>query len=211
MKFAAVIFDMDGVIIDSERYWPTSDELLFERIIPNFDRKKKPETLGIGHLGVYQALVDAFDFSIPFAEFEKLRVAQAEKEVYTRAKLMPRFYQFIQSIRAQGMKTALGTSATMASVAVVFKQHGLLPLFDTVVTADDVNGIAKPNPDIFLKAAEKLGVTPDRCLVIEDADAGIEAGKRAGMTVYAFRNGLNNHQILNRADLIFQAFSEIVL
>lgn len=210
MSFDAIIFDMDGVVLDSEKYWRDSDILFLSALIPHFDVKRFPKFLGQGTHYVYKQVCDIFDFDISEADFVRLRMEAAKENVYPKAELMPGFLHFLRQYR-DSHQIALGTSSPLSLVEYIFDRLGLHSAFDAIATIDDANGVGKPAPDIFLAAADKLGVFPRKCLVIEDADAGIEAGKRAGMTVYAYRNGLNDHQSLSQADRVFSDYSEIEL
>ncbi len=210
MTFDAIIFDMDGVLFDSEKYWPQSDILFLSELLPNFDKAKMPRFLGVGSHHVYKSIKEIFSLALSEDEFVQLRMEAARRNIYPQVELMPGFLEFLH-VAKKNHQIALGTSTPQSLVDFVFARFGLNEHFDAIATIDDANGKGKPNPDIFLAAADKLKIQPERCLVIEDADAGVEAGKRAGMTVYGFRNGINDDQSLVQADMIFRDYSEIIL
>jgi len=93
---------------------------------------------------------------------------------------MPGLVEFLQQARAAGMRLGVATAANWENVEFVLRGIGLRDAFDTIVTADDITR-GKPDPEIFLIAAQRLGVSPARCLVFEDSLMGIEAARRAGM------------------------------
>ncbi len=210
MSFDAIIFDMDGVVLDSEKYWPEMDHQLLPALIPDFDPEHFPPFLGVGSKHIYEMLAQQYELDFDEATFIEQRYSAAIEYVYEKTQLMPGFLDFVTT-QKRTYKIALGTSAPQFLVDHIFERLGLHEYFDAIATPDDTDGVGKPQPDIFLAASKKLNRAPEKCLVIEDADAGIQAGKAAGMTVYAFRNGLNSHQLLAQADRIFTDYSEIEL
>ena len=102
---------------------------------------------------------------------------------------MPGLVEFLQQARAAGMRLGVATAANWENVEFVLQGIGLRDAFDTIVTADDITR-GKPDPEIFLIAAQRLGVPPERCLVFEDALMGIEAARRAGMDLVALTTSI---------------------
>src|SRR5215831_17963291 len=177
----AIIWDLDGTLIDSSHLhweaWQKVTEveniaLTYEQYVADFG-KRNDEILR-GRLGA--DLPDEF----------VARVSLAKEEVYRdliRTKgleLLPGARRWLERFKAEGWLQALATSAPRGNIDAVFAALGIGKYFDAVMSSEEVKA-GKPEPDVFLIAAEKMGVAPAACVVIEDAPAGIEAARRAGM------------------------------
>lgn len=179
---AALIFDMDGLLIDSE---PISEralgEFLGRRRLEN-DPDLTPLLLGKRLHEAMYIVMDWFDLegehSDNLAEFSELRVELIQRGV----PLMDGAVDILEWAKSIGMKNALATSSRRAHADVALAVTGLAGRFDAEATGNEVVH-GKPAPDLFLLAATRLGVDPAGCLVFEDAPAGIAAAKAAGMEV----------------------------
>ena len=177
----AFIFDMDGTIVDNMAFHTESWLAFFARRGKTFDPDAFfRETAGAQ---VREILRQRLDPDIPDDE---IAVLAQEKEALYREMYGPHrsaiqgFEDFVTAARAQGVKLAVATSAPPANIVFTLDDLDLRRHFDAVVGAADV-ARGKPHPDVFLKAAEKLGVNPADCIVFEDAPMGVEAARRAGM------------------------------
>ncbi|HKQ78338.1 MAG TPA: HAD family phosphatase [Blastocatellia bacterium] len=194
----AVIWDLDGTLIDSSHYhweaWQAvmsaeNFTLTYEEYVADFG-KRNDEILR-GRLG--EDLPDDFI----------ARVSRAKEEVYRsliRTKgleLLPGAAYWLERFKAEGWLQALATSAPRGNIDAVFAALGLEKFFDAAISSEEVKA-GKPEPDVFLAAAAKLDVAPRDCIVIEDAPAGLEAARRAGMKSIGV---LTTHPELN-ADLV---------
>src|SRR5262245_61257896 len=201
----AVIWDLDGTLIDSSRYhweaWQAvmaveNFSLTYEEYVADFG-KRNDEILR-GRLGA--DLPDEF----------VARVSLAKEEVYRdliRTKglnLLPGAARWLERLKAEGWSQALATSAPWGNIDAVFAALGIEKFFDAVISSEEVKA-GKPEPDVFLVAAEKMGVAPDHCVVIEDAPAGIEAARRAGMKSIGV---LTTHREL-KADLVVPRLDQL--
>jgi beta-phosphoglucomutase len=122
----------------------------------------------------------------------------------TPEEILPGAKELLENLRAAGIKTALGSASKNARV--ILEKVDILPLFDVVVDGNMV-AASKPDPEVFLKVAEALGVAPENCIVFEDAIAGVEAGKAGGMKVV----GIGDKNVLREADLVVSGLQEIDL
>ena len=180
-RIHAMIFDCDGVVVDSNRlHVETWKETAAAHGYPMAD----PEHIGKCGLRTIAVIRDLLRW--PVDEEEAVRLGE-EKESRYRECIRAGGIAPIAGVRetlekaaALGLPCALGSSAPRENARLCLESRGLVPFFKAGVTGEDVER-GKPHPDIFLAAARKLGVPPEECLVIEDAPAGVEAAHRAGM------------------------------
>ena len=181
MTMPAFIFDMDGTIVDNMAFHTDSWIAFFARRGKTYDPDAFfRETAGAQAREIMRERLGA---DLPDDE---IAVLAQEKEVLYREMYGPHrraiqgFEEFVTRARADGVKLAVATSAPPANIVFTLDDMDLRRHFDAVVGAADV-ARGKPHPDVFLKAAEKLGVAPADCIVFEDAPMGVEAARRAGM------------------------------
>jgi len=189
VALGAVLFDMDGTLIDSMPLHHRSWQLWHAELGLAFDEAGFFEaTAGRTNLEI---LVDLFP-GRPAAELEALawRKEELYREIAARElQLIAGAEAVCAAARARGLKLAVCTAAPPENIRVAFERFGMADWVDTVTSpADGLRG--KPHPDIFLAAAERLGVAPAACLVFEDAPLGIEAARRAGMPAVALTTTL---------------------
>ncbi len=180
-----VIFDWDGVVIDSSLQHERSWEVLAEEI-------SKPLPVGHFKLGFgkknQMIIPDILQWASDVEEVQQL--ADRKEEIYRQlvedsgVHILPGARELLVALREEGIPAAVGSSTPRKNLNAIFAATGLDEYFQAVVCGDDVLH-GKPAPDVFLLAAEKLGLPAGECLVIEDAHAGIEAALRAGMRVLA--------------------------
>jgi HAD superfamily hydrolase (TIGR01509 family) len=206
-QFEAVLWDFDGVIVDSEKLWLTDapgfyEAQVGEKIPPEAQKK----FVGGSLRNAWEILSKEFGYPETYDRFQEECVKFATEEMYPNVEFIPGVLATIQYLHAQGIKQAIGTSGHRGWFDPTFERLGLSEYFDTVVASDDVGGIGKPAPDIFLECANLLNAKPENCLVIEDSRNGCVAGKAAGASVWGFRNGWNDSQDLSMADWEFSDF-----
>lgn len=206
-QFQAIIFDMDGVIVDSEPL----HERAFRDVLDEIGRG---ENHGIDFPAYYgkSDLVVWRDFIARHHPAQSLEELLARKEAKFAALLrreapifdgLPRLLEQL-SVRCP---LALASGSRHPTINVVLDLRGLRRFFRAVVSSEDV-ARGKPAPDIFLRAAELLAVAPGDCCVIEDSAAGVEAGLAAGMTVIAITNSLPPEK-LAKATMVVGSYEEI--
>ncbi len=208
LPFATVIFDMDGVLVDSEPlyYAAVNGVLAEDGIAFPLDQYKRY----MGTKASWPEFVE--DLGLPrSASYYRDRsnefVTAGFRSVDTP---LPGVVELVRGLRDAGLPLAVASSSRRDWVETCIEQLGLTDAFDVVVSGSDVaNG--KPDPEIYLRAAELLGVPPRSCLAIEDAPAGIESAHTAGMTCWAVRNDFTRNLPLPDPERTFESLTEVDL
>lgn len=184
MTFRAIIFDLDGVLADSEPWWNKIDAQLLKDYGADYHGEYHEEVLGVSYLIAIEFYKKAFNISAPTEEMMKRRGQIATEFFADRVGLFPRVKEVLKELQEIKLKLALATSSVSASARPFLDRHQLTQFFDVIVTGDEIF-LGKPAPDIYLHTAKKLGVAANECLVIEDSLSGIAAAKAAHMRVAA--------------------------
>lgn len=201
----AVVFDMDGVVIDSERHWRDAErDGLAARLKRPLDQTR---VMGLSMEGFHAALVRDNGLELSYPEFRRLYRDMAREIYERRSLLMPGFLELRDALRTARFRVGLASSSPDEWVNLVIARFGLL--FDAVADADDVGGAGKPDPAVYLAASRTLALPPNACVAVEDSRNGVVAAKAAGMACVALRNGFNAEQDLSAADLEVTALSEL--
>ena len=207
----AVIFDLDGTLIDSMWMWRQIDIDYLARHgheLPA-DLQDSIEGMSFSETAVY--------FKERFSLSDSLEVIKADwnqmaYDIYVNeVPLKPGVLEFLQYLKRKGIKTGIATSNSRELLLAVLESLGITEYFDEVHTSCEVTR-GKPAPDIYLLVAKTLGVTPEHCLVFEDIIQGIQAGKAAGMRVCAVKDAFSVKQEEEKkasADWLIDSFSEL--
>ena len=203
----AVIFDMDGVIVDSEAQWKSLEAAYFRELAPSWTHEHDERAVGLGVEDLHRFLVKEFDVAVAKNEFLDHCDVTAKKVYEQHVECADGFLDLARELKHGGIKTAIASSSPARWIKMVVDRFALSPLLDAVVSADDVGGRTKPLPDIYLEAAARLQVPTIECLAVEDSSIGLLAAKRAGMKTAAYRNGSNDAQDLSIADFELGGFA----
>ncbi len=210
MSFRAVIFDLDGVLADSEPWWNEIDKKLLADYDINYDGEYHRNVLGVSYRLAVEFYKKAFGLSVCTEEMMRRRAEIATEFFAHRIDLFPSVKEVLQQLRRMNLSLAIATSSVSASARPFLDRHRLMAFFDAIVTGDEIER-GKPHPDIYLCAAEKLGISADECLVIEDALFGIAAAKNANMHVAAIPDTrfVDPRDYEKQADDLLGSLSEI--
>lgn len=210
-EIEAIIFDMEGVVVDTESLWDEVAKLFLGRRGLVYDRATlKPLMMGKTMEEGIRIWQDHYGFNGNIQKQAEER-RQIVREVFIKdVKFIPGFLEFYELIKSE-YKTAIATSSEREFLKLFDQRLNLTGLFGNhIYSIADIGHISKPNPDIYLYAAKKIGVTPSVSVGIEDAPNGIEALRRAGMRSIAITTSTTREE-LSAADLVVDSFSEIDL
>lgn len=185
MRFDAVIFDLDGVLCSTDEYHYLAWKAVSDGLGVPFDRETNDRLRGVSRMESLEIILERYPVSLSAAE--KSALAEQKNELYKRyltrlspADLPREVSDVLDTLRGRGLKLAVGSSSK--NTPFILQRLGLDGFFDAVSDGNNI-GRSKPDPEVFLKAAEMLGVAPERCLVVEDSVAGAKAGHAGGMAV----------------------------
>ena len=207
----AVVFDMDGVIIDSE---PIHCEIAVE-VLRSFGGEPKEyeihEFIGVTNQAMWSTLKERHNLDATVEEILERHQEYKKRHFFQeRIELIDGIEELIKKAAGSGLKIALATSSPKFLAEHILNSTGLMPYFNVVVTADDITR-SKPDPEIYLKAADLLGIEPRFCVAVEDAELGMKAARGAGMRVIAFLNPNSGKQDTSSADFVVSSIRDIDL
>lgn len=209
-KIRAVIFDMDGVLVDSESLINAAAVAMFEEKGLVVQPDDFLPFVGAGEDRYIGGVAAKYDFPLDLTGSKKRTYEIYLDLVPARLEAFPGVYALLNSCRAASLLIAVASSADKIKVTANLQKIGLpVKFWDTVVWGEDVKN-KKPAPDIFLLAANKLGVNPNECTVVEDAVNGVQAAQAAGMRCIAVAHTFSVDR-LHEADLIREKISDISL
>jgi HAD superfamily hydrolase (TIGR01509 family) len=203
----AVIFDMDGVIVDSELHWKSLEGFFLRSLIPTWSAADQGRIIGLSLPNAYALLKQEYGLQKDEQEFVAQYHDMATQIYRDKAQLLPGFSQTLAYLHEQNIPVAVASSSHRSWIEIVLDKFDLRGAFQVVVSADEVGGQGKPAPDIYLYTAGKLGVKPEECTVIEDSRNGVLSAKSAGMFCIGLRNGFNEEQDLSAADVVIEGFA----
>jgi HAD superfamily hydrolase (TIGR01509 family) len=208
--FYALIFDLDGVLADSEPWWNQIDAKLLAEHGVNYRGEYHRNVLGVSYRLAVEFYKNTFQVSASVDELMRRRGEIATDFFANRVDLFPSAKMTLEQLRDMKLPLAIATSSVSASARPLLDRTGIRSLFTVVVTGDEVHQ-GKPHPDIYVRAAKKLGISPEACLVIEDSLAGMAAGKAANMRVAAIpdRRFVDPRDYEKDGDYVLGSLSEI--
>lgn len=184
MKYEAIIFDLDGVICFTDEYHYLAWKAMADGIGVYFDREINNRLRGVSRMASLEIILERYEGE-PLSQERKEELAAQKNELYRQylsqmspADLSDEVRDTLNALRQKGLKLAIGSSSK--NTPTILRQIGLEGYFDAVSDGNNITR-SKPDPQVFLMAADMLGIDPGKCLVVEDAVSGAEAGHAGGM------------------------------
>jgi beta-phosphoglucomutase len=209
MRITACIFDLDGVIVDTAKYHYLAWKKLTNQLGIHFTEEDNERLKGVSRMASLEIILEIGN--IKADENQKHEYATRKNQWYvdyiskmTPDEILPGSLSFIREIRNAGLRVAIGSASR--NTPMILERVGISDLFDAVADGNIVKK-AKPDPDVFLKAAEMIDTKPERCVVFEDAVAGIQAALNAGMMCI----GIGSAEILKQAHFVISGLNEMNL
>jgi beta-phosphoglucomutase len=203
----ALIFDLDGVIVDTAIYHYKAWKRLANHLGFDFTEEENEKLKGVSRVRSLELILEWGGVSKSAEEQKQL--ADIKNAWYVEMiqemqpnEILPGAKAFLEAARAAGLKTALGSASKNSET--ILQKVGLTHLFDVIIDGNKVSA-SKPDPEVFLKGAEALGIAPENCLVFEDALAGVQAALAGGMKVI----GIGTVQNLPGANLVVAGLHEV--
>ncbi|MBU0845849.1 HAD family phosphatase [Patescibacteria group bacterium] len=203
-----MIFDLDGTVLDNEdEYGIAFKEVLSKLGVET--NSEFPHTQGIGVEENWQRLIPKHKIKTKKSTEELSKETQeAYLKMLSKVTFKNGVKDFVKDLKDSGVFVALATSNTWPTVEKVFDAFNLEGIFETITTGEEVK-LKKPDSEIFLLTAQKLGIDPENCLVIEDTVAGIKAAQNAGMKVVAIARDSKHAKLLQKAKKVIYDYGEL--
>src|SRR5438876_9465884 len=207
---SAIIFDLDGVLADSEPWWNQVDAKLLAEYGVTYRGESHQNVLGVSYTLAIEFYNKAFGLSVPTEEMMRRRGEIATEFFADRVGLFPGVKEVLEELRQMKLHLAVATSSLGASARPFLDRHQLTGFFEVIVTGEEVEH-GKPAPDIYLCAVDKLGIPADACLVVEDALPGVAAARAANMRVAAIpdRRFVDPDEYEKKADYVLSSLKEL--
>jgi beta-phosphoglucomutase len=209
MRTKVCIFDLDGVVVDTAKYHFLAWKSLTEKLGISFSKSDNERLKGVSRMASLEIILELGGLKL--TESEKEKMAALKNNWYieyincmTSAEILPGTIEFITELKRNNIRVALGSASRNSTL--ILERTGISDLFDAVADGNSVHK-AKPDPEVFLKAAELVGVNPLNCVVFEDALAGVEAALSAGMMCI----GIGDDRILKDAHMVIKGLHEMKL
>ena len=207
----AVIFDLDGVLIDSEPMHCRADNQLLTELGIETPENYLDRFAGWTDAAMWTAIKTDYYITESIAELKKLQLSLKLKLLHeSEFHAMPGAIELLEKIKSGHIPIAIASSSPKLFIEAVLKKIKIEKYFAFLVSGEEVAN-SKPEPDIFLKASRLLAVKPAECLVVEDSKSGTIAAKRAGMRCIGYQNPNSGNQDLSKADIILGDLKDIDL
>lgn len=203
----ACLFDLDGVLVDTAVYHFKAWRRLAQTLGIDFTEHDNERLKGVSRVRSLEIILEIGGQTLP--QEQMLALCEQKNTEYlqdvaqmTPDEILPGVVDFLKALKAEGIKIALGSASKNAQL--ILERTQLLPYFDAIIDGRHVTN-GKPDPEVFLKGAEALGITPQECVVFEDAVAGVEAAKNGDMLCV----GVGQPEVLTQADVVVKDLTEM--
>ena len=209
-KIQAFIFDMDGVLIDSENLYKVIEQNLFDNVGVAIDQDEHVSYQGCSNPVMWSKIRKKHHLHTPLDELVRFTQETVIGYFSSLPEIhpMPGVLKLLDNLKEREIKMALASSSTIEVINIILAKTGLASYFDAVVDSTEA-GAGKPDPAIFLLAQKKLGIPKENCVIIEDSANGIKAATAAGIYCIAFNGPGSEHQDQSAANWRISRFSEI--
>src|SRR3972149_9638798 len=204
----AVIFDMDGVMIDSEPLWEKAERILLARRGIDYNHTYRDKIVGLNQKDSGRLLKETFNLPETIEELLAERIDLIVRIYEEELELIPSLKTILKELKKSGFLLALASSSPLRVINLVLNRFSLNQFFSVVVSGESVE-FGKPHPDIYLYTSKKLGVAPRECVVFEDSINGVKSAKSAGMTCIAIPDKRLNQKEFQIADLVIDRLDKI--
>lgn len=206
----AVIFDMDGVLIDSEPIYFEIERSSFAHFGAVMTEEEHHAYVGVTLESMWQQVLDKHQLTATLEEVLAYHQHNVMQTMLAHSNLtaMPSVERWLSWLYEQHIPIAVASSSPRALIDLIMNKTGLGRYFEVRMTGEEVEN-GKPAPDIFLTTAEMIGASPSNCLVIEDSRNGVQAAKSAGMRCIGYHNPGSGNQDLSKADLQISSYDEL--
>ncbi len=205
----AVIFDLDGVLIDSEPLHAIADNQLLKELGTEAPENYFDRYAGWTNTAMWEAIKNDFRITKSINEIIEMQMPIKLNLLQEgNHKVIPGIVDLLEELKTMHISVAIASSSPKLFIEAAVEKIGLKRYFAIILTGEEVEK-SKPEPDIFLKAAEFLKVKPSECLVVEDSKSGTIAAKKAGMMCIGYQNVNSGNQDLSKADYIVTGIKEI--
>lgn len=204
----AVIFDMDGVLVDSEPMWRAVEREVFSRLGIDVSEEDLVETMGVPIDEVVALWHRRHPWDEPTRDEVVQTIVAGVADGIAREGLNPGAIKAVDYFRERGLRTALASSSPMSLIRAVLSVDGLGERFEVVHSAEHEER-GKPEPDVYVSTARAMGVDPERCLAIEDSLNGVRSAKAAGMVCIALPETPPDDGPFGDADLVIRSLAEL--
>jgi len=204
----AILFDLDGLMVDSEPHSLASWQAVLEERGVKLDQPTIDSILGQRIDATARTLIDNYHLPDTVQELSNAKTEYQIAHLAGNVQPMPGLIELLDEIDRRGLKKAVASSGIRRYVEAVLRVDGLLDRFSVIITGDQV-AHGKPAPDVFLAAAHALNVEPQHCLVLEDAPNGVQAAKAAGMTCIAVPDHSVAQLDLSQADRVVASLHDV--
>lgn len=208
--FKTAIFDMDGVIIDSEPIYRMVEYNIMKKIGIDTSDEDHSYFVGSPSKNMWAYYKKKYNLNYSVEELNKREKEEYLKRIEKQTDIKPiqGVIKLIQDLKENNIKLAVASSSLIKIIDFVLELFDIKNLFMTSVSSEDIEN-GKPEPDIFLKAATMTDSRPNECIVVEDSRNGILAAKAAGMKCIGYYNPNSGHQDISEADLVVNSFKEL--
>ena len=207
MRTSACIFDLDGVLVDTAKYHFKAWKRLTDKLGIDFTENDNERLKGVSRMASLEIILEIGNIKLD--ERKKLEYATLKNNWYieyiskmTPSEILPGCVQFITELKNAKIRIAIGSASK--NTPMILERVGIQGMFDAVADGNNISK-AKPDPEVFLKAADMVGIKPEECVVFEDAVAGVQAALNAGMKCI----GIGSPEVLTKAHFVVPGLYEM--